>query len=198
MTPTTSQHIPEVAGLLVKIEERYGRPITTSADFESLSVVIEHEIGEYVSSATLKRLWGYVTLRPVPRVSTLNVLSRFVGYPSFKAFCEQLKKDPAEPSGFFTTSCVTAADLAPGGLVQVGWSPDRLVTLEYQGNSAWKVLESYNAKLQAGDVFYVAQLMLGYPLYIDHIQRGDKATASYVAGKNGGLTILKKIRPEQA
>ncbi len=54
-------HIPEIALLLEEVEKKYGRKVSTSTDFESLSVVIEHEIGEYLSSSTLKRLWGYVT-----------------------------------------------------------------------------------------------------------------------------------------
>ncbi len=187
------QQIPEVASLLLRVEERYGRPVTTSAEFESLSVVIERETGEYVSSPTLKRLWGYVTLRPVPRVSTLDVLSRFVGFHTFKAFCEDLKTNPAIESGFFTTQCVTSRDCEPGACLMIGWAPDRIVHLRYEGDSAWRVTRSENAKLKENDLFYVAQFMVGYPLYIDHIERDGKHTPSYVAGKTGGLLTLRRL-----
>ena len=72
--------IPEIAFLLKEVERKYGREVHTSTDFESLSVVIEREINEYISSATLKRLWGYVSLKPAPRVATLDVLCRFIGH----------------------------------------------------------------------------------------------------------------------
>ena len=84
--------MPELAYLLDEVEKKYGRRIATTTDFESLSVVIEHQTGELVSSSTLKRLWGYVSLNPTPRISTLDILSRFVGSRDFKMFCEELKE----------------------------------------------------------------------------------------------------------
>ena len=71
--------MPELAYLLEEVEKKYGRRIATTTDFEALSVVIEHQVGEMLSSSTLKRLWGYVSLSPTPRVATLDILSRFVG-----------------------------------------------------------------------------------------------------------------------
>ena len=78
--------IPELAYLLRKVEERYGRSVKTSTDFEALSVTIEREIGEFISASTLKRLWGYVSLQPSPRIATLDVLSRYIGAGSFAGF----------------------------------------------------------------------------------------------------------------
>ena len=66
---TDNRQIPELMYLLRRVEEKYGRSINTSTDFEALSVTIEREIGEFVSSSTLKRLWGYVSLHPAPRVT---------------------------------------------------------------------------------------------------------------------------------
>ena len=73
------KEIPELNALLSEVERKYGRRIATSTDFEALSVVIEHEINEMISASTLKRLWGYVSSNPSPRVSTLDILSRYVG-----------------------------------------------------------------------------------------------------------------------
>lgn len=42
--------MPELAYLLEEVEKKYGRRIATTTDFESLSVVIEHQIGELLSS----------------------------------------------------------------------------------------------------------------------------------------------------
>ena len=85
--------VPELNYLLAEVEKRYGRRLSTSADFEALSVVVEHESGELISASTLKRLWGYVTLKPTPRISTLNVLSRYIGKRDFNAFQQSIMSD---------------------------------------------------------------------------------------------------------
>ncbi len=183
--------IPELNYLLRKVEEKYGRSISTSTDFESLSLTMERETGGFVSASTLKRLWGYVSLKPAPRVATLDVLSRYVGYSSFTKLCQALKDDPAVESAFFTTRFVVSEELKEGDIVTIGWEPNRLVKLEYQGNNLYKVLSSANSKLCVGDEFSASQFMLGYPLFVDRIKRGDVYTSSYVAGKVEGLNRLE-------
>lgn len=185
--------IPEIAFLLKEVEQKYGREVRTSTDFETLSVVIERDINEYLSSSTLKRLWGYVSLKPAPRIATLDVLCRFIGYPSFTAYREALKANPAFESGFFTATCITSAELKAGESVRIGWAPNRLVTLLYEGDDCFTVTQSENAKLQADDRFRATQFLLGYPLFIDHLDRADGPTPSYVAGKTGGLNHLEKL-----
>lgn len=187
-----SKPIPEIAFLLQEVEKKYGRKVCTSTDFESLSVVIERDINEYISASTLKRMWGYVSLRPAPRVATLDVLSRFCGYASFSHFREQLKTLPGTESGFFSTNCISSADLADGEMVLIGWAPNRLVTLQYLGDDRFMVAESQNAKLQVGDIFRASQFLLGYPLFIDHIDRMGGPTPAYVAGKTSGLNRVEK------
>lgn len=190
--------VPELTRLLALVEQRYGRSVHTSTDFESLSVVIEHETGEYLSASTLKRLWGYVTLHPAPRFATLDVLCRFVGYPSFAAFRQALKEDPAFESDFFTTHFVSSDEIRPGERLTIGWDPNRLVTLEALGDGRWRVLLSENAKLRPGDEFCATQFLLGYPLFLDRILRDGAWTPSYVAGKRNGLTVLEKNEEEPA
>ena len=188
-----SEFIPEIALLLQEVEKKYGRKVNTSTDFESLSVLIEHEIGEYISSSTLKRLWGYVSLKPKPRIATLDVLCRYVGRASFADFREELKRMPGVNSDFFTTHVVSSADLKVGDKIVIGWKPNRLVTLVYKGDDKFCVVESENAKLRKGDEFNATQFMLGYPLFIDRILRPEGPTPAFVAGKVSGLNRLEKI-----
>lgn len=196
MTKAIIQRTPELSRLLRLVEERYGRSIHTTTDFESLSVVIELETGEYLSASTLKRLWGYVSLHPAPRFATLDVLCRFIGYPSFAAFRQALKDDPAFESDFFTTHFVSAEQMRPGERLTIGWDPNRLVTMDYLGENRWRVCCSENAKLLPGDEFTASQFLLGYPLFLDRILRDGAWTPSYVAGKRNGLTVLQKASEE--
>ena len=76
---TQRKEIPELQYLLELVEKQYGRKLSTTTDFESLSVIIEKATGDLLSSSTLKRLYGYVSLTTVPRKTTLDILSRFSG-----------------------------------------------------------------------------------------------------------------------
>lgn len=183
--------MPELAYLLTEVEKKYGRRVATTTDFESLSVVIEHSIGELISSSTLKRLWGYVSLNPTPRIATLDVLSRFVGHRDFKSFCKYLKDSQVYSSNFFTSRCQTVAELAKGVIVHIGWAPNRLVKLHYLGDFQFEVISSENSQLREGDRFELSEIIVGYPLYISRILRDGAFTPSYVAGQIDGINLLK-------
>ena len=187
----SDKNMPELAYLLTEVEKKYGRRIATTTDFESLSVVIEHQIGELISSSTLKRLWGYVSLNPTPRVATLDVLSRFVGHRDFKAFCNHLKESQVYASNFFTSRCQTVAELKPDTTVHIGWAPNRLVKMRYLGNYQFEVMSSENSQLMTGDRFELSEIIVGYPLYISRILRNGAYTPSYVAGQIDGINLLK-------
>lgn len=184
--------IPELSYLLSEVEKRYGRRIATSTDFESLSVVIEHEIGEMLSCSTLKRLWGYMSLKPIPRQSTLDILSRYAGYRNFSDFRETLRKSGAFQSQFINATYIDPHSLQEGQRIDIGWNPNRLVTLKHLGDCMFEVIESANSKLEIGDKFRLGTMMIGYPLYIPEIQRNGEMTPSYVAGFESGLTVLEK------
>ena len=188
-----SKEIPELKYLLSEVEKKYGRGVNTTTDFEALSVVIEHDINERLSSSTLKRLWGYVSNNSSPSLTTLNILSRYVGTRDFRAFCEDLMKRDLQESGFFTTSFILTSGLEKGARLRIGWNPDRLVLLEYQGDFLFRVLQNLNSSLQEGDEFEASSFFLGYPLYIPRILRDGDYTPSYIAGSVNGLTTLESL-----
>lgn len=185
-----NKHIPELAYLLSEVEKKYGRRVATSTDFESLSVVIEHQTGELVSSSTLKRLWGYVSLNPTPRMSTLDILSRFIGHKDFRHFCRSLTDSNIFSSTFFSSRCLVTSDLSIGQKVVIGWAPDRIVRLRYCGEHNFEVEDSVNSQLKTGDRFELSEIILGYPLFISRILRDGEYTPSYVAGQHGGINML--------
>ena len=188
-----AQIIPELNYLLDEVEKHYGRKLLSSGDFEALSVVIEHESGEILSASTLKRLWGYVSLKPTPRISTLNVLARYVGKRDFMAFRQSIQNDNYYVSRFFSVKTVYTSDLAEGAELVIGWAPNRVVRLRYEGECTFEVLRSENSKLEAGDRFDADSFMIGYPLYIPRILRKGEYTPSYIAGTNEGLNRLEVV-----
>lgn len=189
-----NKQIPELNYLLTEVEKKYGRPIKTTTDFEALSVVIEHDTGDLLSASTLKRLWGYVSLKPDPRISTLDILSRYLGWKNFEEFRMWLKTTPDFESAFFTAKIINVSDLAQGTRIIIGWNPNRVVELEYLGEHRFTVISNENSQLRKDDEFELTSLMLDYPLFISRIFRNGEYTPSYVAGKIEGLNLLKIVK----
>ena len=50
-----------------------------------------------------------------------------------------------------------------------------------------------NSKLEAGDHFVTGCFIKEQPLYLPYIERNGERTASFVAGRNGGLTLISII-----
>ena len=182
---------PEIIELLSIVEKKYQKNLQTTTDFEEFSYHLKTVLGEHISTSTLKRLWGYVSLNPTPRIATLDILSRFVGNKNFKEFCDELKNSQAFVSTFFSSRFVDTSSLLKGQIVKIGWSPNRLVELKYLGELKFEVIRSTNSQLEEGDIFETSCLILGYPLVISRVLRNGAYTPSYIAGRQGGLTIVE-------
>ena len=184
------KQIPELNYLLKEVERHYGRRLATSTDFEALSVIIERETNELLSASTLKRMWGYVTKHPVPRITTLDILSRYIGYKDFREFRSKIKASSEFESTFFSTKIIDVAQLKVPAKVTIGWNPNRLVTLEYLGDFRFRVIGTENSHLLVGDEFSATSFMQDHPLYIATITRNGEFTPSYIAGATSGLTSV--------
>ena len=186
------KQIPELQELLKAVEEKFKESVLTTSGFERLSAAMEFQLGDGLGASTLKRLWGYIPEKTTPRLSTLNVLARYAGYDSFKAFCDTLHTE--ESSDFIADrNCLTSADLNEGDQVVIGWAPNRLVTLSYRGADRYEVVSAVNAKLQSGDVFEVSCFFKGWPLFVPGILRNGEMTPPYIAGKAHGLSRIEII-----
>ena len=190
---TQRKEIPELQYLLELVEKQYGRKLSTTTDFESLSVIIEKATGDLLSSSTLKRLYGYVSLNTVPRKTTLDILSRFIGNRDYETFRISLSNDPQFSSRFFSAKTVTTSELKAGDRLRIGWPANRIVTLYYLGDDLFEVETSVNASLVKGDRFRQVSFMKGYPLYLSRILRNGDYTPAYVAGMNSGLNLLEVV-----
>ena len=187
------RQIPEMNFLMSLVEKKFRKSVKTSTDFYSLAQEIESETGSSVSASTLKRIWGYVNMTPTPRQTTLDVLSKYIGKKDYKTFCEDLKHSEAFQSRFFTADFINVCDLSPEARLEIGWDPDRKVTLRYMGDSKFEVESACNSKLLPGDRFEAVNFIKGYPLYISRILRNGEYTPSYIAGRQGGIKHLKAI-----
>jgi len=181
---------PEIEELKSFIEQEYGKMLCTTTDFEEFSIHLKTKIGKNISASTLKRLYGYVNDDHKPRVNTLDALAQYIGYSKFEDFRQWLKHSNKFNSSFFMANQLISNDLKEGMEINIGWSPNRLLRLLYQGKSTYEVMTSENSKLQPGDKFVTGCFIKEQPLYLPYIERNGQRTASFVAGRNGGLTLI--------
>lgn len=186
---------PEIHVLRQRVEETFGGSLATHNAFLALVDAIGLKLREHISESTLERLWGYST-RDAEAVSlrTLDVLARYTGADSWQAFCANLKASSPDESEEFSGASIVSASLEPGARLQLGWLPDRVITLEYQGENRFVVCESQNSSLKPGDSFECLQFQVGRPLYMDRFRRaGSLSETRYVAGERNGLTSAQVL-----
>ncbi len=92
-----NQQEKALAKLRELIEGVVERKMKTPKDFEFLSECIFDKFHERISPTTLKRIWGYLSETTTPRKSTLDILSKFVGYDNLKDFTEGTEDTEKEP-----------------------------------------------------------------------------------------------------
>lgn len=156
--------------------------------------MLKNKYNANVSTSTLKRLYDYVGDEHKPRMTTLNALSRYIGHPDFSGFVAWLKTSPCYNSSFFNADQLMSSDLRCGDEVEIGWSPNRMVRLEYLGNSRYTVIESRNSKMLFGNIFVTGCFIAGQPLYLPFLERDGERTPPFVAGRNGGLSIVRILK----
>lgn len=184
---------PEIEELKNLIQQQYGRALNTSTDFEEFTLEFSKITGESISASTLKRMWGYVGDLHKTRVATLDALSHYLNFSNFYDFTHWLKKSTRYNSSFFDAKQLASSEISEGSIVEIGWAPNRKLHLRYLGDSIYEVIMSENSKLLVGDRFLTGCFIREQPLYLPYIERDGQRTAPFVAGRNGGLSIVTVI-----
>mgnify|MGYP006874642954 FL=1 len=188
---------PEIYELRLRIEASIKRKIETPADFDFLRGIIWERTHEQISTSTLKRLWGYVDGVDNARNSTLNVLSKALGYENWDAFILKLKSENVDNSDLVMSESMSSSDLKIGDRLMIAWQPNRVCRLKYLGDNQFEVMESQNSKLKVGDTFRCGLFILGEPVYINNLRQnnGTGEPKLFVIGNKSGLTKLRVEDP---
>ena len=189
-----NKYAPEIATLRMDIEREVKRKIRTPYDFEFLAGVVWERLHENISPTTLKRLWGYIEGADTTRRTTLCLLSRFLGYEDWEAYLEALSNRTDIESETFAGEGLNIDDLQQGEFIEVTWLPNRRCVFRYDGDAHFTVTQAENAKLHVGDRFETACFIIGKPLYIDRLVRGDEPPTAYVAGAKNGLLKVERLK----
>lgn len=183
---------PHIAELKQQVESRIGHPLKTPADFDALNLALRDTLNETLAASTLKRLWGYIEGWQVPRISTLDILARYIGHESFRSFSDAIERQQGVQSGFPEGQTLHSSTLPEGAEIILEWLPDRKVSLRHTGHNHFLILESINSKLKAGQQLTAPCFIQGQPLFADITDPEAATSRPYLAGKDRGITWTKK------
>ena len=170
------------------LQQKVKRELRLSSDCEYLALDIESVTGEHIGVNTLKRLLGFIDDEREPRLSTLDIIARYLDFENWDAL--RCFNDKSNSSFSAAEDEIRAIDLPQGQHIQISYLPDRLVELEYSGEERFKVLTSQNSKLQEGDELKITHIVKGYPLLVSQVWRGEADLGAFTAGKAQGISFI--------
>ena len=170
------------------IETALNHKINTPKDFDFLRENIYARLHVLVSRTTLMRIWGYLSEDVTPRVGTLSILAKFLGYSDWEGYCKNaLLPKEQQSSPVLNRRLSVASALDSGDCIRLTWQPDRVCDIEYIGNLTFRVMASQNTRLHKGYTFQCSMIIEGEPLYLDNLIQGDTPAIAYVCGKKSGV-----------
>lgn len=87
------EDISHVEMLCKEILKTAGIRLRTPKDYDNLSLLIFEKTRTNISTSTLKRLMGYLPNTQIePRLSTLDILSRYAGYTDYESFVDSFQR----------------------------------------------------------------------------------------------------------
>lgn len=172
--------------LLETIEKEVGKKMLTPKDFEWLSEKVEGRTKEHLSESTLMRLWGY---RPSvgARQTTLDILSRYLGYADYVTFCQWCVDNKEQQSDEVVGRHLYTEGLTVGTRLVLTWYPDRRCVVQLLADGVFTIVEAVNTKLSAGDTFRCDLFIEGEPLYMSQLVHEGRPPMVYVVGKVNGI-----------
>ncbi len=186
---------PKYDALRQRVERTCGRKMLTPKDFQFLSAQIYALTNQTVSAPTLRRLWGYQDKgRFTPREFTLSILSQYVGYKSWDAFCNSSSATGLSQSDYLNNNRLYTTSLINDDRITLLWDPDRKVEIKYLGLDLFEVVESINSKLKVGDRFCCGHFIDGESLYLSRLIRENNVMGDYVCGRNTGIKFILQKR----
>lgn len=81
--------------LIEAVEKRFGKKVSYQRDCKTLSEKVFEQTHEYISPATLRRLFGFLKTNSKPTRVTLDILARYCGYSHWQNFVENQIKASA-------------------------------------------------------------------------------------------------------
>ncbi len=137
-------------GIIKYLSERCGCDVTTASGATVLALDIQLKTGERLAANTIKRLVGVLPYNFTPRNSTLKILAKYLGYPSWENFMESISDRILDFDK--ETMSMNFSELDAGAVVILKCQPDREIHLYHLGEGYCEVVKVSNSNLEVGDI----------------------------------------------
>ena len=167
------------------LTEKSNADLSIPTGSEQLSLDIEKATGNHIGVNTLKRLLGLIPDERQPRITTLNLIARYLGYNNWTALSEL---DDRSNSSFGTLESEANINaMQRDDRIEIEYLPNRRIILSYRDEGWFDVADSANSKLLKGDSVHISHIVNDYPLLIDTVMRDGKNLGAFTAGRTQGI-----------
>lgn len=193
MKTSISTNHPALSELKNAVSQHFGHPLTSLTDFEQLAIAIENKTNAHLNADTLRRLWGirhdaYQSVRE----STLNIFAMYVGYESWAAYCEHLRHENKVESDLTAKKrYIRARDMKAGEEITIGWQPNRVCQLRYEGEDKWQVVRvEHSHTLCTGDILCFSEIVEQQTLCATSLVRNGQTMGAVKLGIDNGVRFI--------
>lgn len=179
-------------GIREMIKAQSGCDLKLSSDCEKIVLDIYSKTGQHLGQNTLKRLLGFLNDEREPRVSTLDILARYLDFPDW----ETLNRIDDKSNSSFNSieGELRVHELDIDSLIELAYFPNRVIKLLYKGDQKFLVTDSVNSKLIKGDFIEIHHIIQHFPLLAINVMRNGENLGSLTAGKVSGITSIKILK----
>ncbi len=174
------------------IENKFGNEISYPVDCEALSEHIFNITKKRISYSTLKRLMGFVKGPDSARLSTLDIIAKYLSFKNWQELSLSIRNE--SDSDFINTEIINSQKLNINCIIEIKYPPNRTIRIKYIGNNIFKVIASENSKLCLNDLLEIYYIVKNQPLYVYQVIRNGIYLGEYIAGKNYGITEFSIIQ----
>ena len=179
------------------LEAKLGHPIRYPSDCARLSIDILAVTGQHLGVTTLKRMLGFANDVFAPRVSTLDIVASYLGYPHFSRLLDDIGDD-SDLCPLADKKIIVAQRQPVGSRLKVYLPcPAHAFVLEYCGEMDWIVRSTSVSSLLSGDRLYIPLIVEGQPLTVVAMNRGGRCFGPMVIGANNGIANVENCSQSQ-
>lgn len=177
--------------ILKRIRAEVGLDMTSSAHFDALAQHIKDKTNESLGVNTLKRLFGFKTEKVSPRLSTMDIIARYLDFTDYQTLVKELGED-ADISVFTPIEGIEVQNLEKGAQVRIAYDPNRVFEMTYLGDFKFLVnLAEGSKNILKGDILTITQLALGHRFVASHVVRDNLDLGAYESAKFKGLKSIE-------
>ena len=129
------------------MKRKSGLDLRTPSEVELLCMDIETQTNELRAVNTLKRLLELIKDERAPRTSTLDIISKYLGFDNW----DVLQKSCAENTDIQEIEhLIKGCRFYIGEIFQIKYRKDRHITLKFKGDNTFTILKSSDQQLEEG------------------------------------------------